>query len=173
MVDERHRQLVEHSAEKARREGERMESKRQSSERVCQKERDRQEKAETWKHGRIEAMKERRTQHQEMENSYERAAQEQKSQRLVSDQETAPQRRSELNSFKIARCVAWWFWLGAQSNKGGRGQRNREEIVAGAASPLVRAFLRLRHSVALDKTAMLRKLNLKYIAIKNMERGTR
>ena len=126
MVDERHRQLVEHSAEKARREGERMESKRQSSERVCQKERDRQEKAETWKHGRIEAMKERRTQHQEMENSYERAAQEQESQRLVSDQETAPQRRSELNSFKIARCVAWWFWLGAQSNKGGRGQRNRE-----------------------------------------------
>ena len=25
-------------------------------------------------------------------------------------------------------CVAWWFWLGALSNKGGRGQRNREEI---------------------------------------------
>ena len=98
MVDERHRQLVEHSAEKARREGERMESKRQSSEKVCQKERDRQEKAETWKHERIEAMKERRTQHQEMENSYERAAQEHESQRLVSDQEkvTAPCRRSEL-----------------------------------------------------------------------------
>ena len=63
--------------------------------------------------------------------------------------------------------------VGRESNKGGRGQRNREEIVAGAASPLVRAFLRLRHSVALDKTTMLRKLNLKYIAIKNMERGTR
>ena len=24
-------------------------------------------------------------------------------------------------------CVAWRFWLGALSNKGGRGQRNREE----------------------------------------------
>ena len=62
--------------------------------------------------------------------------------------------------------------MGAQS-EGERGQRNREEIGAGEASPLVRAFLRLRHSVALDKTAMLRRLNLKYIAIKNMERGTR
>ena len=29
-------------------------------------------------------------------------------------------------------CVAWRFWLGALSNKGGRGQRNREEIGAGA-----------------------------------------
>ena len=29
-------------------------------------------------------------------------------------------------------CVAWWFWLGALSNKGGRGQRNREEIGAEA-----------------------------------------
>ena len=38
-------------------------------------------------------------------------------------------------------CVAWRFWLGALSNKGGRGQRNREEIGAVfillAASPLV------------------------------------
>ena len=25
-------------------------------------------------------------------------------------------------------CVAWRFWLGALSNKGRRGQRNREEI---------------------------------------------
>ena len=32
---------------------------------------------------------------------------------------------------KVA-CVAWRFWLGALSNKGGRGQRNREEIRAGA-----------------------------------------
>ena len=48
---------------------------------------------------------------------------------------------------KIA-CVAWRFWLGVLSNKGGRGQRNREEIGAGAtwatfiflaASPLVLA----------------------------------
>ena len=27
------------------------------------------------------------------------------------------------------------FWLGALSNKGGRGQRNREEIGAGALEP--------------------------------------
>ena len=29
-------------------------------------------------------------------------------------------------------CVAWRFWLGALSNKGGLGQRNREEIGVGA-----------------------------------------
>ena len=29
-------------------------------------------------------------------------------------------------------CVAWRFWLGALSNVGGRGRRNREEIGAGA-----------------------------------------
>ena len=28
-------------------------------------------------------------------------------------------------------CVAWRFWLGELSNKGGRGQRKREEIGAG------------------------------------------
>ena len=32
----------------------------------------------------------------------------------------------------IVACVAWRFWLGALSNKGGGGQRNREEIGAGA-----------------------------------------
>ena len=32
----------------------------------------------------------------------------------------------------IIACVAWRFWLGALSNKGGRGQRNREEIGAEA-----------------------------------------
>ena len=32
----------------------------------------------------------------------------------------------------ILACVAWRFWLGELSNKGGRGQRNREEIGAGA-----------------------------------------
>ena len=37
----------------------------------------------------------------------------------------------------IAR-VTWRFWLGALSNIGRRGQRNREEIGAGA-SPLFRA----------------------------------
>ena len=29
-------------------------------------------------------------------------------------------------------CVAWRFWLGELSDKGGRGQKNREEIGAGA-----------------------------------------
>ena len=33
---------------------------------------------------------------------------------------------------EVIACVAWRFWLGALSNKGGRGQRNREEIGAGA-----------------------------------------
>ena len=45
-------------------------------------------------------------------------------------------------SFVLA-CVAWRFWF--LSNKGGRGQKNREEIGAGAtelsASPLVLARL--------------------------------
>ena len=54
--------------------------------------------------------------------------------------------------------------MGAQSNKGGRGQRNCEDNEAGAASPPVRAFLWLRHSVTPDKNAMLRRLDLKYIA---------
>ena len=35
--------------------------------------------------------------------------------------------RQGISVLKIA-CVAWRFWLGALSNKGGRGQRNREEI---------------------------------------------
>ena len=41
-----------------------------------------------------------------------------------------PDQNSQL--VKLLACVAWRFWLGAQSNKGGRGQRNREEIGAGA-----------------------------------------
>ena len=32
----------------------------------------------------------------------------------------------------LVACVAWWFWLDAQSNKGRRGQRNRKEIGVGA-----------------------------------------
>ena len=32
----------------------------------------------------------------------------------------------------LVACVAWWFWLGAQSNKGRRGQRNCKEFGAGA-----------------------------------------
>ena len=46
--------------------------------------------------------------------------------------------------------VARRFWLGALSNKGRRGQRNREELGAGATSGLRRSCARL------DKTAMLR-----------------
>ena len=38
-------------------------------------------------------------------------------------------------------CVAWRFWLGALSNKGGRGQRNREEIGAEATWNISRAFV--------------------------------
>ena len=66
-------------------------------------------------------------------------------------------------------CVAWRFWL--LSNKGGRGQKNREEIGAGATEePFSRGFAarsralrarisRLRRSCArLNKTAMLRRL---------------
>ena len=41
-------------------------------------------------------------------------------------------------------CVAWRFWSGALSNKGGRGQRNRKEIGAGATWFLF--FSRLRRS---------------------------
>ena len=33
---------------------------------------------------------------------------------------------------KYATCVASWFWLGTQPNKGMWGQRNRKEIGAGA-----------------------------------------
>ena len=35
-------------------------------------------------------------------------------------------------SMRNLACVAWRFWLGALSNKGGRGQTNREEIGAEA-----------------------------------------
>ena len=45
---------------------------------------------------------------------------------------------------KVA-CVAWRFWLGALSNKGGRGQRNREEIFL-AATPLLRPARQNRHA---------------------------
>ena len=41
-------------------------------------------------------------------------------------------------------CVAWRFWLGALSNKGGREQRNREEI--GAEATWFLFFSRLRRS---------------------------
>ena len=61
-----------------------MEFKKQASEKVCRKENDRQEKAENWKHARIDAMKERRAKHEEMEQGYEKAAQEYKANREVS-----------------------------------------------------------------------------------------
>ena len=51
-------------------------------------------------------------------------------------------------------CVAWRFWLGALSNKGGRGQRNREEIGAeqlGGKSPSVKLMSR-RENKELAKT---------------------
>ena len=50
----------------------------------------------------------------------------------------------------LVACVAWRFWLGEQSNKGGRGQRKLEEIEVGALSRAWRAFLRLRRSVMLS-----------------------
>ena len=49
----------------------------------------------------------------------------------------------------VIACVAWRFWLGALSNKGGRGQRNREEIASRAnfaAWPLVRPARQNRHA---------------------------
>lgn len=114
MVDERTRQISEKSAEKARQESERMDSKKQSSEKICQKERERQEKAETWKHSRIEAMRERRTQHEEMENSYERAAQEQESQRLVRVDQTLPGKRNSLGGTQRVNRFPWDFFLSCQ-----------------------------------------------------------
>ena len=33
--------------------------------------------------------------------------------------------QGDLNTYQFLACVAWRFWLGALSNKGGRGQRNR------------------------------------------------
>ena len=59
--------------------------------------------------------------------------------------------------------VAWRFWLGALSNKGRRGQRNREEIGAGAtlvfiflaASPLVRQARQNRHATQASRAAVL------------------
>ena len=69
-------------------------------------------------------------------------------------------------TLRYIACVAWRFWLGALSNKGGRGQKNREEIEAEATwggsnffSRLRARISRLRRSCArLDKTAMLRRL---------------
>ena len=43
----------------------------------------------------------------------------------------------------LLACLAWRFWLGALSNKGGRGQRNCEEI---GASPLVCPARQNRHA---------------------------
>ena len=48
-------------------------------------------------------------------------------------------------------CVEWRFWLGALSNEGGRGQRNREEIGVGATWPLVRPDRQNRHATQATK----------------------
>ena len=48
-------------------------------------------------------------------------------------------------------CVALRFWLGALSNKGGRGQRNHEVFVFLAALPLVRAARQNRHATQANK----------------------
>ena len=54
--------------------------------------------------------------------------------------------------FSALACVAWRFWLGALSNKGGREQRNREEIGAEATRALRARISLLRRSCAqLDK----------------------
>ena len=54
-------------------------------------------------------------------------------------------------------CVAWWFWLVAQSNKVGLGQRNLEEI--GIASTLVhvRSARRFRVVLALPLVRLARQ----------------
>ena len=46
--------------------------------------------------------------------------------------------------FANLACVAWRFWLGELSNKGGRGQRNREEAMNPGRRFLF--FSRLRRS---------------------------
>ena len=49
--------------------------------------------------------------------------------------------------------------MGTLSNKGGRGQRNRQEMGAGATFIFLARISRLRRSCArLDKAAMLRRL---------------
>ena len=83
-MEGRNAQIAEQSATKAKQEASRMEFKKQASEKVCRKENDRQEKVENWKHARIGAMKERRAKHEEMEQGYEKAAQEYKANREVS-----------------------------------------------------------------------------------------
>ena len=59
--------------------------------------------------------------------------------------------------------VAWRFWLGALSNMGERGQRNREEIGFLFFTRLRRSFARVfaasQLSSAPDKTAKLRRLD--------------
>ena len=63
--------------------------------------------------------------------------------------------------------VAWRFWLGELSNKGGRGQRNREESSFSRAN-----FSWLRRSCArLDKTAMLRRLSIALLPYLFIEQG--
>ena len=71
-------------AEKTKQSSDRVEFRRKQAESICQKEKDRQDKAEEWKHSRVEALKTRRVQHEEVERSFEKAAQEQQANREVS-----------------------------------------------------------------------------------------
>ena len=77
--------------------------------------------------------------------------------------------RPEYSRPALRACVAWQFWLDALSNKGGRGQRNREEIgfyffifsrgFAARFGALRARISRLRRSCTrLYKAAMLRRL---------------
>ena len=62
--------------------------------------------------------------------------------------------------------VALQFWLGAQRNKGGRGQRNREEFGAGATIFFLGGRgAALPLSSAPGKTAMLRRLVIKLCSV--------
>ena len=55
-------------------------------------------------------------------------------------------------------CVAWRFWLGALSNKGGRGQRNREEIGAEATTPLLCPARQNRHATQANSALTIQLL---------------
>ena len=64
--------------------------------------------------------------------------------------------RDSLLTVAALACVAWRFWLGALSNKGGWGQTNREEIGEGATwKYFSRGFA---WCAWLYKTAMLHRL---------------
>ena len=71
-------------------------------------------------------------------------------------------------------CVAWRFWLGALSNKGGRGQRNREEIGAEAnfaATPVLHPARQNRHATQANGEATLgRKREAVFLHMSNIKK---